>query len=223
MWRAEPPSRCRARRCMTRPASLGCSRLEALRRAVSSGARAHGAAGATLVMLETLNDTAPASTSASTTLTVAIYSTWLIPERTSAARHRSHWRHWLPSRCCSGSNGRCATVAASPSPAVRRGCRHHDGSGAGAVRLPPAVARLAVLLGFALPAAILIRSAWAADCAPRVWPMISGARSGQTVFVAGTSTLVILGTSRSSWAGEALHAPLAHRRGHAAERAGLCG
>ncbi len=58
--------------------SLGCSRLEALRRAVLPAlAPMVAAAGATLVMLETLNDIGASQYLGVNSLTVAIYSTWL--------------------------------------------------------------------------------------------------------------------------------------------------
>ncbi len=57
--------------------SLGCSRLEALRRAVLPALAPMVAAGATLVMLEALNDIGASQYLGVNTLTVAIYSTWL--------------------------------------------------------------------------------------------------------------------------------------------------
>jgi iron(III) transport system permease protein len=58
--------------------SLGCTRVEALRRAVLPVMMPAMAAGATLVLLETLNDIGASQYLGVNTLTVAIFTTWLI-------------------------------------------------------------------------------------------------------------------------------------------------
>jgi iron(III) transport system permease protein len=58
--------------------SLGCTRLEALRRVVLPVVMPAVAAGATLVLLETLNDIGASQYLGVNTLTVAIFTTWLI-------------------------------------------------------------------------------------------------------------------------------------------------
>jgi len=139
--------------------SLGCSRLQALRRAVLPALAPLAAAGATLVMLETLNDIGASQYLGVNTLTVAIYSTWLNKNDLAGAaqialaalaavtllitleRHvRSNRRFALPGR--------------SQRPSARRQLRGWRGAAACSAAVLP------VFLGFAVPAAILVRSAW---------------------------------------------------------------
>ena len=170
--------------------SLGCSRLEALRRAVLPALAPMVAAGATMVMLETLNDIGASQYLGVNTLTVAIYSTWLSRNDLGGAAQialaalaavtlllwlerslRNNRRFALPSR----------SQRHSP-PRRLRGWR------AGVACL---AASLPVFLGFVLPATVLVRSAWrqlATDgIAADLWTAL-----GNSVLVAGVSTMLIL-------------------------------
>jgi iron(III) transport system permease protein len=140
--------------------SLGCSRLEALWRAVLPALAPMVAAGATLVVLETLNDIGASQYLGVNTLTVAIYSTWLNKGDLGGAAQialsalgcvmallwleralRNNRRFAMPSR-----GGR--------RPAARRRLSGWRGALAAVSAATP------VMLGFVLPAGILLGAAW---------------------------------------------------------------
>jgi iron(III) transport system permease protein len=171
--------------------SLGCSRLEALRRVVLPVIAPMLAAGGTLVVLETLNDIGASQYLGVNTLTVAIYTTWLSKGNLAGAAQialitlaavigvlwleralRNNRRFTLTSR-----NYRPVT------PPVLMGWR---GLAAFMVTVIP------VLLGFALPVAILIRGSWRDLTLDGLQPEMLRAL-GNTVLVASLATIMILG------------------------------
>jgi iron(III) transport system permease protein len=170
--------------------SLGCSRLEALRRVVLPVIAPILAAGGTLVVLETLNDIGATQYLGVNTLTVAVYTTWLSKGNIAGAGQialitlgavigvlwveralRNNRRFTLTSR-----NYRPVT------PPALTGWR-------GVTAF--AVTALPVLMGFALPVAVLIRGSWRELSLDGVQPEMLRAL-GNTVLVASLATIVIL-------------------------------
>jgi iron(III) transport system permease protein len=171
--------------------SLGCSRLEALRRVVLPVIAPMLAAAGTLVVLETLNDIGASQYLGVNTLTVAIYTTWLSKGNLAGAAQialitlgavigvlwleralRNNRRFTLTSR-----NYRPVT------PPVLTGWR-------GVTAF--AVTALPVVMGFALPVAVLIRGSWREFSLDGLQPEMLRAL-GNTVLVASLATIVILG------------------------------
>jgi iron(III) transport system permease protein len=170
--------------------NLGCSRLEALRRVVLPVIAPMLAAGGTLVVLETLNDIGASQYLGVNTLTVAIYTTWLSKGNLAGAAQialitlaavigllwleralRNNRRFTLTSR-----NYRPAT------PPVLRGWRGFAAF---------ALTALPVLLGFALPVAVLIKGSWREFTLDGIQPEMLRAL-GNTMLVASLATVVIL-------------------------------
>lgn len=171
--------------------SLGCSRLEALRRAVLPALAPMVAAGATLVMLETLNDIGASQYLGVNTLTVAIYSTWLnrndlggAAQIALAALAAVTLLLWLERAL--RNNRRFALPGRAPRVSPPRRLQGWRGAAA------TMAAALPVLLGFVLPAWILVRSAWRQFRSEGLADDLFGAL-GNSVLVAGVSTAAILG------------------------------
>jgi iron(III) transport system permease protein len=171
--------------------SLGCSRLEALRRVVLPVIAPMLAAAGTLVVLETLNDIGASQYLGVNTLTVAIYTTWLSKGNLAGAAQialitlaavigvlwleralRNNRRFTLTSR-----NYRPVT------PPVLVGWR-------GLVAFVATV--MPVLLGFALPVAVLVRGGWREFMVDGIQPEMLRAL-WNTILVASLATIVILG------------------------------
>lgn len=138
--------------------SLGCSRLSALRRVVLPAVIPMLAAGATLVVLETLNDIGASQYLGINTLTVAVYATWLSKGDLAGASQIAlvtlaaiFALLWLERRALRNRQTRIASRGYRPVSAPRlSGWR---GIGAMlAVSLP-------VLLGFVLPFGSLLQHA----------------------------------------------------------------
>jgi iron(III) transport system permease protein len=170
--------------------SLGCTRLQALRRAILPAVWPALAAGGTLVMLETLNDIGASQYLGVETFTVAIFNTWLsrgnLPGAAQIAllalavimaflwlerRMRGNQRFILSSR-----NYRAVTAP------------RLTGWRAGAAFL---LCALPVLAGFVLPAVVLLRAAWRQMAEDGVSTELVQATLN-TVFVASVATLAIL-------------------------------
>ncbi len=170
--------------------SLGCSRLDALRRVVLPVIAPVLAAGASLVVLETLNDIGASQYLGVNTLTVAIYTTWLSKGNLAGAAQialitlaavigvlwleralRNNRRFTLTSR-----NYRPVT------PPVLKGWR-------GLAAL--AATALPVVLGFTLPVAVLVKGSWRDLTMDGVQPEMLRAL-GNTMLVASFATVLIL-------------------------------
>ncbi len=170
--------------------NLGCSRMEALRRVVLPVVAPMLVAGATLVLLETLNDIGASQYLGVNTLTVAIYTTWLGKGNLAGAAQialtvlaavvgllwlerslRNNPRFTLGSR-----NYRPVT------PPDLTGWR-----GMGAL----ALVTLPVVLGFVMPVATLIRAGWRQFLIDGIEREMLQAL-GNTVMVASLATVAIL-------------------------------
>jgi len=139
--------------------SLGCGRFEALRRAVLPALAPMVAAGATLVVLETLNDIGASQYLGVNTLTAAIYSTWLNRGDLAGAAQIAV----VALACVTGllwlerafrNDRRFAMGARGRRPMTPPRLVGWRGAAAAAAAAAPAA------LGFALPAAVLLRSGW---------------------------------------------------------------
>jgi iron(III) transport system permease protein len=170
--------------------SLGCSRTEAMRRVVLPAVMPLLAAGATLVLLETLNDIGASQYLGVNTLTVAIYTTWLgkgnlggaaqIALVTLAAVLGVLWlERSLRNNQRYALNGRSYRPVTPP---VLTGWR-----GVSAM----AVASLPVLFGFVLPVSILVKAGWRQFAIEGFQPELLLALRN-TVTAAALATAVIL-------------------------------
>ena len=137
--------------------SLGCSRLTALRRVVLPAVIPMLAAGATLVVLETLNDIGASQYLGINTLTVAIYTTWLSKSDLAGAAQIAlvtltviFALLWAERWVLSHRQSRIASRGYRPVSAPRL----RGGQGIAAML----AALLPVLLGFVLPFGILVQN-----------------------------------------------------------------
>jgi iron(III) transport system permease protein len=170
--------------------SLGCSRTEAMRRVVLPAIAPLLAAGATLVLLETLNDIGASQYLGVNTLTVAIYTTWLGKGNLGGAAQIALVTLaailgllWLERSLRNNQRFALASRAYRPvTPPVLRGWR-------GMVAL--VLAALPVVLGFVLPVTILFKAGWRQFMLEGIQPeMLLALRN--TVTVAALATTVIL-------------------------------
>jgi iron(III) transport system permease protein len=171
--------------------SLGCSRLEALRRVVLPVIAPMLAAGGTLVVLETLNDIGASQYLGVNTLTVAIYTTWLSKGNLAGAAQIALITLaavtgvlWLERAL--RNNRRFTLTSRNYRPVTPPKLKGWRGLAAFAVTALP------VLLGFALPVCVLIRGGWREFTLDGIQPEMLRAL-GNTVLVAALATMVILG------------------------------
>ncbi len=169
---------------------LGCSRLEAMRRVVLPAILPLLAAGATLVLLETLNDIGASQYLGVNTLTVAIYTTWLGKGNLGGAAQIALltlsvvlgllWlERWLRNNRRYTLSSRAYRPVTPP--------RLTGWKGLGAFSL----AALPMILGFVLPVSVLIRAGWRQLRLEGFQPELLLALRN-TVTVAALATLVIL-------------------------------
>ncbi len=170
--------------------SLGCNRLTALRRVVLPAVIPMLAAGATLVVLETLNDIGASQYLGINTLTVAIYTTWLSKSNLAGAAQIAlvtliviFALLWAERKALSHRQSRIASRGYRPVSAPRlRGAR---GLAAMLAVLLP------VLLGFVLPFGLLLQHA-IRQVQNDGLPQELFAALGNSLFVASLATVVVL-------------------------------
>jgi iron(III) transport system permease protein len=170
--------------------SLGCSRFQALRRAVLPALAPMVAAGAMLAVMETLNDIGASQYLGVNTLTVAIYATWLNRNDLGGAAQIA-----LAALACViallwieraiRADRRFALPARGGRPAARRRLVGWRGIAACLAATTP------VALGFLLPVGVLLRATGrqlALDGMPaELWPAL-----GNSALAAGAAAAAIL-------------------------------
>jgi iron(III) transport system permease protein len=170
--------------------SLGCSRITALRRVVLPAVIPMIAAGATLVVLESLNDIGASQYLGINTLTVAIYSTWLSKSDLAGAAQIAMVMLcvifvllWTERYALRNRQSRIASRGYRPVSAPR--LRGWQGIAAMlAVSLP-------VLLGFVLPFGVLVQHAVRQLVVEGLPQELLGAL-GNSLVVASFATVVVL-------------------------------
>ncbi len=170
--------------------SLGCTRLQALRRAVLPAVWPALAAGGTLVLLETLNDVGASQYLGVETFTVAIFNTWLNKSNLPGAAQIAlmalavilaflWFERWMRSNHRFTLSSRNYRPVTAPRLTGWRGVT------------AMLVCAFPVLAGFVLPAAVLLNAAWRQIKEDGVSAELAQALLN-TVFVASLATLVII-------------------------------
>jgi iron(III) transport system permease protein len=172
--------------------SLGCSRTEAMRRVVLPAIMPLLVAGATLVLLETLNDIGASQYLGINTLTVAIYTTWLGKGNLGGAAQIALVTLavvlgllWLERSL--RNNQRYTLTGRTYRPVTPPVLTGWQGFGAfGLAALP-------VLLGFVLPVWILIKAGWRQFMAEGFQPeLLLALRNTVTAAALATATILLL-------------------------------